>query len=485
MSAAKIGAGSRAFGGPRGLTTLQKGLVWGGCIVLAVLVLVHAGLIGMGRWQGDEYLTLALYRRYGLPALLRTVTGWSPRPVSELVVWLYARAVNSVGRPLITACLAVLWMTLVASALVTIRWQAPLAVLSHRLMIALSLLAMFLLGHPIAEMFFWPVGAAAYMLTLSAVTLEFGLLLDRNVTTPTTIIVDAGTLVVAAGSSEVGALFTAIMCLLRLSRLRQRNTSRLLFICVVLPLLVALFALITVAIGRAGHMEMAPPTQSYLHRPLASLLAAVPVFLLETIKLSDNAASVNTILLGLAIKLLFFLGVRWCWSYQRGSSVQGILDFIYALLLTNYILLSASYFQFGFLCCERHDTLRQCLIILALAALAMRSVEWSAPGCRATYLAPLPLLVAALIPFSWRMTDLTHDYALYRYAITARAETWRSGKQPGNVSMVLMLPPEGHLVHAIVGFPPGQYSLQSNDEWWVKGVLWFFDKRELEVRALP
>jgi hypothetical protein len=462
--------------------SLQKLLVLGGCILLALVVLAHAGLLGVGRWQGDEYMTFALYRRYGLSVLFQAITGWSPRPVSEVVVWLYGRAVESFRHPLIAPCLAVFWITLVASALIPMRWCARLAELPYRLMIALGLLAMFLLGHSITEMFFWPVGAAAYMLTLSAITLELGLLLDRDMTMPTTMIVEAGTLAVAAGSSEVGALFTAAMSLLRLPSLRQHGRW-LFFVCRLVPLFVALFALITVAVGRAGHLELTPPTQQYLHRPLASLLAAVPALVFEIVSLSGEAANARGILLGLTVKVLFFFGVRWCWPYYRSLPTRAILEFIVALAVAAYTLLAASYFQFGFFCCERHDTLRQCFIILALVALGAWSVKWRAPSRSAKSLAPLPLLAAVLLLLWWRIPKLAHDYALYPKVLAARAETWRSGLQTDNSSMVMLLSPQGRLVSRNV-FPLGRYSLETR-AWWAKGILWFFDKREVDIRASP
>jgi hypothetical protein len=95
----------------------------------------------------------------------------------------------------------------------------------------------------------------------------------------------------------------------------------------------------------------------------------------------------------------------------------------------------------------------------------------------------LPLLAAVFIPLSWRIPELAHDYALYRDAIAARTETWRSGLQTGNVNMVMILPPEGRLLRGGT-FPAGRYSLQT-DAWWAKGILLFFDKREVDIYPPP
>ncbi|HUN39955.1 MAG TPA: hypothetical protein VMU81_06680 [Acetobacteraceae bacterium] len=47
-----------------------------------------------------------------------------------------------------------------------------------------ALLAMFLLGHQIEEMFFWPMGAAAYLIALGAIVLEIARVITGGIARP-------------------------------------------------------------------------------------------------------------------------------------------------------------------------------------------------------------------------------------------------------------------------------------------------------------
>ena len=78
--------------------------------VLSLLLLAHAGLIVAGQWQGDEWFNFSLFRSEGTGFLLHRVLTWSPRPVSEGLVFLYARAVDALHRPLVTPVLGLLFL---------------------------------------------------------------------------------------------------------------------------------------------------------------------------------------------------------------------------------------------------------------------------------------------------------------------------------------------------------------------------------------
>ena len=130
-------------------------------IVSLATLLAFVGLIPLGRWH-DEYLTLHDYHQGGIGFLWARLLHWSPRPLSELLIYFYGLTVYRVGLPLIGAFIAPFWILLIAAIL----W--PVLRGRQGLLPACVLLAMLLLGHPVAEVFYWPFGVVAYLPTLTA-----------------------------------------------------------------------------------------------------------------------------------------------------------------------------------------------------------------------------------------------------------------------------------------------------------------------------
>jgi hypothetical protein len=462
-------------------------------LVLASMIAAHAGLIGMGSWGGDEYYQAAFHRDFDADYWLsHHIFGKSPRPVSEIILVAYFAAANHLHRALISPFLAILWAILVASTVISLR-PVPRPVLPYRLLLALSLITMFLVGHGVSELFFSPVGAAAYLTTLAATTFAFFLVLDRRTQTQSGQILESACLVVVAACSEAGAMFILTLSALRLlvavwrarswsSEVRRARFRSSELACWSAPFAMSLFSIYHVFLARVGVIEFLPDAP-YLHLPFTSLLFAVPQFIGEFAGFSAQQISAPDVLIGLLVKALFFVGFRWCWQKANpmGTPVCGLLVFALALLGGAYEMIAAAYYQFGFLCCERHDTLRQCWFILALASLAVWSARFSVRS-QLDWLAPIPIVLAALVPFAARLPDLVHDYRLYPRAISARLETWQSGLAMGVSTMTFHPPPNGKII-IIPGMdlPPGQYILATNLPWYIRGIMLFFHKQRMEV----
>src|SRR5581483_7243803 len=109
-------------------------------------------------------------------ALADHIVAWSPRPVSEPLLFAYAQLVAVMGRPLIRGMLGSLWLVFLLGPLVTVRWRQP-GVL-WRVAAGLSLLAMMIASRDPSQVFFWPVGAVGYLTALAALTLALFLLAD-------------------------------------------------------------------------------------------------------------------------------------------------------------------------------------------------------------------------------------------------------------------------------------------------------------------
>jgi len=455
-------------------------------VVLACIVISYAGLIGMGQWQGDEYVQIPLYRQLGFHEYIDRIFGWSPRPVSELVVWLYAEAVEHDHRPHIIPFLAVLWAIVGLATIVTIRPSSYRGVLRYRLLLSLALLAMFLVGHPISELFYWPDGSAAYLPTLAAIVVAFFLLIDRRQATPGRALADTAVLLVAAGSSEVGMLFVLCLSAARFPALLTRRKGRIgAWLHWAVPVALSFVVVAVLLSVRAGVHELPAAKTPYLHRPVASLLAAAAQTLRGVAVLTGEQAgaiSLGGAATGLLVRLLFFLGVRWTWrAANRGDEpVEGAFGFALACVAAAYAVLVATDYQFGLLCCERHIALRQCFYALAVAALAVGSAN----GRRRVpnSIAPLALVFAALIPFAntgvgW----LRHDYRLYRTAVATRSSNWAEGMRRDTDAMVFRNAPVGRICHG-TNIPPGKFTLGDNTPWLARGIMLFYGKRELTVR---
>ena len=464
-------------------------------LVLACIIAAYAGLIGMPSWEGDEYYQAAFHRDLGADYWLsHHIFGKSPRPISELILVAYFAVVNHQWQPFSSSFVGILWVLLIASSVASMR-LVPSSTLPYRVLLALSLITMFFVGHGVFELFFWPVGAAAYLTTLAATTFAFFLLLDRRTQTQSGPIVESACLVVAAACSEAGAMFILVLSTLRLSAMLRRAGAwsskawkeHFRFSKVAIwsaPLAMSLFSIYHVFLYRVGDIEFSSD-KPYLHLPFTSLLVAIPQFMGEFASLSTQI-SVADILIGLLVKALFFLGFRWCWQKadRKEKPVSGLVVFALALLAGAYQMIVAAYYQFGFLCCERHDTLRQCWFMLALASLAVWSARFSVRNQlvyrQLDWLAPIPLVLAALIPFAARLPDLVHDYGLYPRAMSAQLETWQSGLATDVSTMKFHPSPNGKIIRDF-GLPPGHYVLATNLPWEIRGVMLFFHKQSMDV----
>src|SRR4051812_25794284 len=69
-------------------------------VTCIVVVLAFAGLIPLGHW-GDEFETVRIYQQEGYSFFVQRILHWSPRPLSELLIYWYSIAIKSVDRPLI------------------------------------------------------------------------------------------------------------------------------------------------------------------------------------------------------------------------------------------------------------------------------------------------------------------------------------------------------------------------------------------------
>ncbi len=448
----------------------------GATTALLLMIACYASLLPLGKWHPDEFLQFHEQRVAGWHATADRILGWSPRPVSELVLFGYGTAVNLLGRPLSLPFLAAIWSVLLLGL-----YFAARSTRREPALIAASLVAAFLLLAKPGEMFYWPAGAAAYLLGITA--LGSACLMKRD--HPSRSWALGGVLVVAAWCAELGAMVVAIDAgLLLVAHGIARGQVRLRwFVWASAAASVAFVAMVT-ALHRVGsNVDVLRHGSPTIGRLGASLVVSGPDDLRElaAIRLGGgwNVAA------GLAVKLLLFLGFRPGMTETRlGPTVLEALLRGTALLLASYGSIVLAYRQFGDDCCERHETFRTCLGVLAVYSFAQAWPSMMAQRTRA-----LLLTVPLLIVFCWRLPDLLHDRALIASTIATRDALWASGRSPGP-AMVWRNAPVPMLANGAWKFDPGIYRRRSDAElggldWRYLSVMLFFGKTVMTVEPAP
>jgi hypothetical protein len=435
---------------------------------LAVLA-AYAVLLPAGRWQGDEYFVAWRIAHDGWRALADRLTGSSPRPVAETLTWLYLRLSNALDAPLIGWLLGLLWL----GALIGVVAAGRAARLQQPAMLALVLFALaLLLGKP-GEMFYWPMGVMAYVPCWAA--LAAATVLHRGDPARHGFAL-AVALTVAAFSAEIGAVTVLFYAgLAGIAFARARAWRRL--APSIVPALGAASVCLIVLRQRMQPMgEVMDAASGLAGNWPASLRATIPSFARESIAIDGLP-----LLAGAAIKLLLVLCLPAAQPAARRDA-RSALAWICALLLAAFASVALAYHQFGTLCCERHATLRQGMILLALATLG----GLLGGALRVPRNAALAGVLLGLLLM--RAPALRDDWRLLPDIVAARRGNWASG-QSGGDAMTVRSVAAGRIVNADA-LPAGQYRRSTglpfgDTPWFAWGVMARFGKHALTIEPAP
>jgi hypothetical protein len=217
----------------------------------------------------------------------------------------------------------------------------------------------------------------------------------------------------------------------------------------------------------------------------ASLRMAVLPFLRTVVGLWPETPWSAPLWVGAAMKLIF-VAVVWALLPAPASTAARLSSAVVAIALlgTCFLTIVMALRQFGLVCCQRHDTFRQGLVVFALlsTAASLPRRGCSAPVVRTVASFALGAMLCGLL---WlRLPAIRADLALLGPATQIRADTWASGKAPGDM-MRFRPEPIGQVV-AGWDLAPGTYrradrgtELPPGMNWHVFSILLFFDKLEL------
>ena len=465
-------------------------------VFLSCVVVAFLGLIGLGRWQLDEYVDF--YRmRSGLPYVLERLR-WSPRPISEPLYYLYGWLVNTLHRPLILPFLAAFWTLFLFAGGFTFRQTLR----EHRsqrawnqLLIALTLMALFLAGGHLSEVFYWPAGTVAYLPTLSATLLLFLQILDGKLSTPRGRLTGAICLTIAAGSSEAGATFALCYILMRgarrglaFIRSRQSAGERAPLFWLTVPAIMAALVLMAVRMNRFRAAEA--PTlvrHSIAGHPLLSLIAGFEEMVIEFIGRGMLARTAKQyphpatwfhlgprfllqMLLGsrIPMEILLVLGVGlWYSRFERPSRElsASIIEICGAFMAASLFTIAAANLHFGVTCCDRHEVLRECWTVMTMTGLVILFAgRFSGSTGAALDLGrtSAPLLLCVAVYSLGFMRPLIRTYHIYKPVYAASGENFASGFRATTDPMNFWVVPSAGIISEEI-LSPGVFAKGSHD----------------------
>jgi hypothetical protein len=461
--------------------------------VAFILLLGYAGLLGTSTWRPDEYDTLARYRTEGTHFLWHRIIAWSPRPFSELLIYFYAKLVNTTKLQLTPLIMGMVWFGLFFSIgmgiHITQKTRIPIGI--RALPVTLPIILTLCIAKT-GEVFYWPFGSMAYMPTISAILLMLTLLIWGSIqehALPWGISAS-----ILATSSEMGAFFVILLfALLTLSGINRRQTTghfdfEWTWIKPLVPsALMAICVLVLLSIGRLGNPDEAKMGSGVSHDIAAVLIAAIPETARQILGKSETDWQgiapyfLIKILLGLFIFHLMRLN-----PFNR-QKCNAILSFSLASIATIGLSEIGAFYQFGVSCCERHDTVRHFLSYIGVISFSAASASLihgenfkknTKLFCMTSGYILVGLCTLASIKKMWI------DYGNYHNVTHLHQENWIFQKNPPFTFQIDSI--KGYAYGTLPMPSEGIYSTsEPNIPIFNKSIITFFGVKEIKFFSKP
>ncbi len=357
---------------------------------MLAIYIAHSGLLQLGHWQ-DEFLIFTRYRSSSFAAVVHRVITWSPRPFSESLIYLYFVLSEHAGRPLFAEVLTFTWVLLTVPACVYILRARTNPVsgndLALKSYVAISVPVLCILNAPLNEMFLWPMGALAYVPgATSVMALLFVTANDSGFARRTWITLCCcgvlGSFSVEVASVVCGIFFSlSLLSLLVWHDGRNEATGgqAAIMSCLV-PILSTLLVFILLKTHRAESGSPLSENLEYVHHGWRSFTAAIPIFLRSLVGSYASGYQATAVFRNAVSSVCYLAGMIALAdvfaSAKSALQTRAFAALAIACFAGSFISVFATLYQFGVMCCERHDSFRDCLQIIGLASLAL----WIARG---------------------------------------------------------------------------------------------------------
>lgn len=468
--------------GSQGSISGQSWGRWAIGLAAAAVLLFHSLFLPLGAWAADEYVLFSFFRRFGWSVVPERIASWSPRPVSEVLLYLYGQVVAWQGAPHVAWMLGITWATTL-TVLVAASRTARLGTIP-----GLALCASALVVASPGGMWFWPAGAVAYLPAFAGLGAA-ALLLAGGTPGRGAAVFLAIALVLAAGSAEVGAVPVFLLGVAQLLRhalarpwpwIRPEEPAWAWMPAVMLAAyVIAIMATHRAALGT--EVLVAGPIVGNLR---LSVLAGLPALGRSIPGVPLEPGGIASITFGAPIKLALVAGF---WALlpaiprPSGRRLTCLLA-LAAIGAAATISIVFAFRQFGTLCCARHEAFRQAEWVIAALLLAVLLPPGRAALRRAAPWAMAAVLVG-MVGLRWPL--LKADRALIPAILETRAENWANGRTPGQ-AMGFRSEPQGRLTGVRWVLPTGVYRRPDDGtnkpremDMHAFAVLLFFRKLEL------
>lgn len=457
--------------------------------LLAIIIGISL-LLPQSNWMGDEYYQIGgMQNRSDRIVFILERLHWSPRPLSELCLFLYYEAVLHTRSALAASYNGLMWATYFLLTCLYARrpsWNACLI----RLSIPMTFFVILAIRCPSYELLFWPAGVAPYLLTVAFIlSLVLGFL-DMKPENDAPSIWQTVLLVGMALSSEVGMVFAALWTVscgaYGLIEKRSLQRTGRIPARMALPLL-ACAAVSWISITGRLTGENIYQNNNPLGRQLWTALETTfhnytygPYF---NNHIFDHHLSSNII-----FECAVFLGFYFLISSDIATSRRLVPFF----LLTSAACVSAEFTvtfislrHYGFLA-DRHQDICLFLNLVTLfclaGAIAIRHpVHIGSVICRQN-LGFLTLAIC-LLYITVKFTPLYYTSLSETTTILQdRSYTWKQGLSSAD-KMIFLCQAQTPLIPACPeGISPQTYTLSNDTPWEPTGIMWFFKKTTLTVQ---
>lgn len=454
-----------------------------------IIFLLYFSLIPIGHWQ-DEYTTFTYISQNNSHFIYR-IFHWSPRPLSEIIIFLYAKISLFFNKQFILPFLLFMWSLLFFSFFYPLFKRRRILsnnVINYSIFYSLVMFSIYLSSSNVSELFYWPLASVAYLPVVaiaSFILLSFVFSLDEEKHYGKVL---SSLLILSSLSSECGAVFSFVFSavVLVLSFLipdRQGVTLKRIYY--VYPILFSLFVFYSLSHNRLGASREAFNPDVARHIDLV-IIKSIVKFLEELV---SSSGGIGEYFIGLVGKLFFCVASYLFFQKVLRKERKDLLQRNFLILSVScfasvLIILLASYYQFGFRGCLRHIALRQCLIYVGFAEIsAMLSLNKKKIYKNNSEIFLVFLILALVLPFSLKLNSFIHDYRIYGEIYEVHKKNWKDLSFPSKEATYIN-PPLSDIAGDLL-LPLGIYKPSSEEDYSAaflpEGMVKLFRKEKLVV----